>query len=71
MFLLQLMNEREVRGVVKLKFRSINGESVVCHRMLQSTQKVKCGCCMHCILGFAAACCVEKARSLACRYCLL
>lgn len=38
--MLQLVNEREVRGLVKLKFQDISGEKVVCHRMLQSTQKV-------------------------------
>ena len=36
----QLIGEREVKGVVKLKFHDIIGCAVVCSRMLQSTQKV-------------------------------
>ena len=36
----QLIGEREVKGVVKLKFHDITGCTVVCSRILQSTQKV-------------------------------
>jgi len=35
----KLVGEREVRGVVKLKFRDVTGNQVVCHRMLASIQK--------------------------------
>ena len=37
---MQLVGEREVRGVVKLRFRDVTGNFVVCHRMLASIQKV-------------------------------
>ena len=36
----QLIGEREVKGVVKLKFHDITGCTVICSRILQSTQKV-------------------------------
>lgn len=36
----QLVREREVRGVVKLRFMDVTGNLVVCHRMLASIQKV-------------------------------
>ena len=38
--IVQLIGEREVKGVVKLKFHDITGCTVVCSRILQSTQKV-------------------------------
>jgi len=37
---MQLVGEREVRGVVKLRFTDVTGNLVVCHRMLASIQKV-------------------------------
>lgn len=37
---LQLVGERNVRAVVKLRFRDISGHTVTCHRMLQALQKV-------------------------------
>ena len=36
----QLIGEREVKGVVKLRFKDMAGNVTVCHRMLQSIQKV-------------------------------
>ena len=36
---LQLAGERDVRAVVKLRFRDIGGHMVTCHRMLQAVQK--------------------------------
>ncbi len=36
----QLLGEREVRSVVKLKFYDIMKNTVTCHRMMASTQKV-------------------------------
>ena len=41
---MQLVGEREVRGVVKLRFRDVTGNFVVCHRMLASIQKVPPPC---------------------------
>ena len=43
---LQLLGEREVRAVVKLKFKDITSTMVTCHRMLASIQKVcpQCYC---------------------------
>ena len=38
--IVQLIGEREVRGVVKLKFRDVTGAVIICHRMLLSVQKV-------------------------------
>eukprot|EP00731_Ephydatia_muelleri_P020288 Em0013g15a len=37
----KLVGEREVKGVVKLRFKDVAGSIVVCHRILQSTQKHK------------------------------
>ena len=37
---MQLIGEREVRAVVKLKFKDIMKNMVTCHRMLASIQKV-------------------------------
>lgn len=37
---MQLVGEREVRGVVKLRFMDVTGNPAVCHRMLASIQKV-------------------------------
>ena len=36
---MQLVGERDVRAVVKLRFRDIGGHMVTCHRMLQALQK--------------------------------
>ena len=44
LIIVQLIGEREVKGVVKLKFHDITGCTVVCSRILQSTQKVGCYC---------------------------
>ena len=43
----QLVGERDVRAVVKLKFRNITGQTVICHRMLQALQKVRVQLIMH------------------------
>lgn len=37
----KLVGERDVRAVVKLRFRDISGHTVTCHRMLQALQKPK------------------------------
>lgn len=37
----KLVGEREVKAVVKLRFKDVAGNIVVCHRILQSTQKHK------------------------------
>lgn len=36
----QLVGEREVKAVVRLKFVNVKGEKITCHRILQSEQKV-------------------------------
>ena len=69
----QLVGEREVRAVVKLKFRDISGTSVVCHRMLQSTQKVgfdkpksslvSCTCTVYRYVVFVL-CCLPQAKKI-------
>ena len=38
---MQLVGERDVRAVVKLRFKDISGRMVTCHRMLVALQKVQ------------------------------